>query len=205
MMMTATERQAAEQAAKLADDTILFAGRTRGATMHLIAGKAKRQSSTESICGQRVGNTYRTPSQYEKVCKLCQRGDRRAAFTSQNQPRDCGVCGRRYADSVRRDNGDQTCPDCYEAAGLENEHLDGGHKGKAVEGCPRCAEVEQAPTPTPTKADAEKAMLQAHQEDLLAAIQALGRMRDGAGSDEQRKRLNDLLLHVVEVVGTISE
>jgi predicted Zn-ribbon and HTH transcriptional regulator len=137
----ATADGEAQHEAALANDEIKFAGRTRGSVMHLIAGAAKKQGHTTSICGQAVGNTWRVPSQYEKVCKLCQRGDKRAAFTSMNQPRTCTACGKRFADSTRRDNGDSTCPNCWEAAGIENEHLDGGHKDQAVEGCVRCERI----------------------------------------------------------------
>lgn len=50
----------------------------------------------------------------------------------------CAECGRRR----QRANmaNEMCCVDCYEIAGLENEHYDGGHEDAIVTDCPMCKE-----------------------------------------------------------------
>jgi hypothetical protein len=71
----------AERAAIVADDSVLFAGRVRTNTLHLIAGQENksRRGTTISVCGKQVSNTHRAPADGEKVCTYCQRGRRATA------------------------------------------------------------------------------------------------------------------------------
>jgi hypothetical protein len=124
--------------AMLNDDSVYLAGRVRTSTMHLIAGANKAvPSSTRSICGKTVGNTYRKPSAGEKVCKFCQSGRKATGFTRINQPRDCQGCGRKFADSTE-DSTEALCPSCYDMAGRENAHADGYHRDEIDPECPSC-------------------------------------------------------------------
>jgi hypothetical protein len=48
-------------------------------------------------------------------------------------------CGKRTRSTGRGDNENVgLCVRCFDEAGLENEHLDGGHRAEPVEQCPMC-------------------------------------------------------------------
>ena len=53
-----------------------------------------------------------------------------------NGTRVCAECGTRR--QVANMANEMCCVDCYEIAGLENEHLDGGHEDSIVVDCPMC-------------------------------------------------------------------
>jgi len=54
----------------------------------------------------------------------------------------CRDCGKMTRDVGGSTGSVQLCPKCYERAGMENEHLDGGHEGEdRVAGCPLCHEA----------------------------------------------------------------
>lgn len=160
---TASEQQAAKMAAALADDSVVFGGRVRTSTMHLIAGAAKAvKGSTTSICGKSVSNTYLPPSAGEKICSYCQKGRRATGFTSKNQPRTCDDCGKTFADNATRDNGDNLCGACWDKAGYENSHLDGEHRNAPEQDCPSCQKEQAAKEEASASAPSQEELAVAH-------------------------------------------
>lgn len=135
------ELEAAREA-ELADDTISYVGKGKSDKLHLIDGSSKRQDQPHARCGLWVSNRNRQATVNDTLCKKCVKGG--ASFSTYNQPRDCADCGRKFADSTRRDSNDTLCPDCYEIAGLENAHVDGDHDGAPSETCPMCQAEEEA-------------------------------------------------------------
>jgi hypothetical protein len=59
----------------------------------------------------------------------------RNKFSRFNQPVTCKGCGKRTTD--RTGGGTELCRRCYDEAGLENEHQDGGHTEPHPD-CPMC-------------------------------------------------------------------
>lgn len=68
--------------------------------------------------------------------------------------RHCHDCGVDITTAHKSDNP-ALCVDCYEAAGLENDHNDNGHP-EFVEGCPVCDDLEAPVLVEPTEAPATK-------------------------------------------------
>lgn len=126
--------------AELADDSIAWAGKGKTETIHLITGASKGAAQPLAVCGQWVSNKKRQPKADQKVCSRCTRGSR-ASFSTFNQPRDCMDCGRRFADSASQDSSQALCPQCYEAAGIYNAHVDGLHRDEPATDCPDCMEA----------------------------------------------------------------
>ena len=149
---------------ELVDDAVVYVGRGKNRDIvHLIAGRSKAQHQPLAVCGQWVSNRKIVPTT-ERICQKCQRGQR-TAFSTFNQPRDCMNCGRKFADSTSRDSNQSLCPNCYDIAGIENEHQDGEHEGRIVGECPMCqddladatvtATRIEAPIPAPTSTETE--------------------------------------------------
>lgn len=132
----------AQRAAELADDTISYVGKGKSDKVHMIDGASKKQEQPIARCGVWVSNRNRQATVNDTICKKCIKGG--TSFSTYNQPRDCSDCGRKFADSTRRDSNESLCPDCFERAGLYNEHSDGMHDGAANEQCPECQEQQQA-------------------------------------------------------------
>ena len=53
------------------------------------------------------------------------------------QPEPCVMCGKLTTYSATQGNDCPQCKRCYDAGGMENEHLDNGHP-EPIEGCPLC-------------------------------------------------------------------
>lgn len=51
----------------------------------------------------------------------------------------CEVCGVAKIDRKTQGKDSTMCTGCFDQAGLENEHADGGHEDAPVQGCPDCA------------------------------------------------------------------
>jgi hypothetical protein len=50
----------------------------------------------------------------------------------------CEVCGKAKIDRKTQGADSTMCRDCFDAAGLENEHADGAHDDAPAYGCPDC-------------------------------------------------------------------
>lgn len=141
-------------------------GVNRGTRTHLVAAENLNVRQPNAVCGAWVSNTKRPIHQNELtfVCQKCLKGQQ-AAFTTFNQPRDCGVCGRKFADSTRRDSNESVCPDCFEKAGYENAHND-GHHAVDQEGfqqdCPACQDEAAADQEQATMSVPEQQLVDAH-------------------------------------------
>lgn len=167
--------------AMLNDDSVVFAGRVKTNTMHMVVGAAKAVASrTRSVCGKEVGNTYRAINQYDKVCKFCERGQKATGFTKHNQPRECMSCGKMFADNASRDNTSETCGACYEEAGRENAHQDGLHADERDEDCPMCKDeiaaeaqealaASQAVDAAESARETEAAVHESEHQDIVAS------------------------------------
>lgn len=66
-------------------------------------------------------------------------------FSSTNKIAKCRVCGKLTHSSINGDMSIELCRPCYDAAGVENEHLDGHHEGSPKKGCPNCSEYKGRP------------------------------------------------------------
>jgi len=140
--MTTEEIEAREAA--IANEAVVFAGQGKNhKIVHLISDGAKGAKQPRAVCGQWVSNRWRAPLDTEKVCSKCARGSW-TSFSTFNQPRICADCGRRFADAAHRDSNSSLCPDCYDLAGILNEHADGGHRELPATDCPDCAEYIHA-------------------------------------------------------------
>jgi hypothetical protein len=132
--------EAAQLDASIADESVFFVGMGRNRDLvHVIAGASKGARQPFAKCGLWVSNRFVPIIESDRVCSKCTKGG--ATFTRLNQPRQCGDCGRTFADSTKRDNNQTLCPDCYDRAGYENAHVDGYHKADAEgpqEDCPMC-------------------------------------------------------------------
>lgn len=51
----------------------------------------------------------------------------------------CEVCQTAKIDRKTQGKDSTMCRDCFDQAGLENEHADGAHEDAPVQGCPDCA------------------------------------------------------------------
>jgi hypothetical protein len=60
----------------------------------------------------------------------------------------CADCGVKNVDKKTQGSDSTLCRDCFDAAGLENEHSDGFHTDAPVYGCPDCPKTEDAPAET---------------------------------------------------------
>ncbi len=58
------------------------------------------------------------------------------AFSRHVQPKKCVTCGKLTTYEIN-DVGAH-CKDCWDLAGMENEHLDGYHKAGDEDECPLC-------------------------------------------------------------------
>lgn len=56
----------------------------------------------------------------------------------------CRVCGKRTHSSIDGATDIQLCRECYEKAGLENEHSDGHHAGLPNKNCRECQKAPAA-------------------------------------------------------------
>ena len=55
------------------------------------------------------------------------------------RPTNCDYCGRKLTSSTRSPEAPESCTVCYDAAGWENDHNDGGHEdGSMMSDCPIC-------------------------------------------------------------------
>lgn len=52
----------------------------------------------------------------------------------------CHICGKKTRDTGCGEYSCNLCLKCYEMCSMENDHVDGYHKGIYVEGCPYCKE-----------------------------------------------------------------
>jgi hypothetical protein len=57
-------------------------------------------------------------------------------FSRWVQPKKCVICGKLTTYSAMQGNDCPQCERCYNAGGIENEHLDGGHSEDPQ--CPIC-------------------------------------------------------------------
>lgn len=57
----------------------------------------------------------------------------------------CEVCQTAKIDRKTQGKDSTMCRDCFDAAGLENEHADGAHEDAPVQGCPDCPTSDDAP------------------------------------------------------------
>lgn len=57
----------------------------------------------------------------------------------------CEVCKSAKIDRKTQGKDSTMCRECFDAAGLENEHADGEHADAPVQGCPDCPKIEDAP------------------------------------------------------------
>jgi ssDNA-binding Zn-finger/Zn-ribbon topoisomerase 1 len=79
----------------------------------------------------------------------------------EHEGQSCPACGRNglsEAEMARETDGaaDSTlCGPCYEAAGIANEHSDGGHSSQPASDCPDCAATEAAQPQEDTTVDDE--------------------------------------------------
>jgi hypothetical protein len=64
-------------------------------------------------------------------------------FTRYEQPFKCCLCGKLTL-GPEGVSGPELCTRCYDRAGLENEHLDGGHSDEPRSNCPLCEEEAKA-------------------------------------------------------------
>jgi len=51
---------------------------------------------------------------------------------------ECRCCGKRTRETGSGESGSGLCADCFNDAGLENEHSDGHHDDEPKPGCPQC-------------------------------------------------------------------
>lgn len=55
------------------------------------------------------------------------------------RPANCDYCGRKLTSSTRSSEQPESCAPCFDAAGWENDHQDGGHAdGDMMQDCPIC-------------------------------------------------------------------
>jgi len=57
---------------------------------------------------------------------------------------ECSDCGKSTRETGGCESGVGLCLDCYDAAGLENEHSDGYHDDKPHPDCPECKSEGEA-------------------------------------------------------------
>lgn len=50
----------------------------------------------------------------------------------------CLGCGKKTRETGEGESDCELCRDCYEKAGLENEHNDGHHQDKKIVNCIKC-------------------------------------------------------------------
>lgn len=64
----------------------------------------------------------------------------------------CEDCGKQTRETGASESNVSLCVDCYENAGLENEHSDGGHSDKPHPSCKQCTATIEAAVRTDLKA-----------------------------------------------------
>lgn len=66
-----------------------------------------------------------------------------AKFSNQNKLCRCRICDKLTHSNIDGWMDAELCRKCYEAATMENEHLDGHHTDKPHPKCPDCKEEKK--------------------------------------------------------------
>lgn len=101
---------------------------------------------------------YGWPIAGEQPTEDAKAKDRKAVRTEKGvKGQLCAECGQHKIDRKTQGRDSTMCADCFEVAGLENEHADGLHDaaGQPAAGCPEC-ERESAPAASEVSAKALK-------------------------------------------------